>query len=143
MVLEYGGSMSGEHGDGLARSEWIDKMFGSRLRQAFETVKETFDPAHIMNPGKIVQPAPMDANLRYGAGYQTSRLQTFFSYDSRGRVSRIGRNVLGCRSLPQEIGRHHVPVLPGDAGGKAFDPGTRECPARRPVWSIVRRDDER
>ena len=84
MVLEYGGSMSGEHGDGLARSEWIDKMFGSRLRQAFETVKETFDPAHIMNPGKIVQPAPMDANLRYGAGYQTSRLQTFFSYDSEG-----------------------------------------------------------
>jgi len=88
LVLEYGGSMSSEHGDGLARSEWIPKMFGPRLVQAFGEVKAAFDPAGIMNPGKIVGAPPMDANLRYGEGYVTQELDTYFSYDREGGFQR-------------------------------------------------------
>ena len=83
-VLEYGGAMSAEHGDGLARSEWIEKMFGPRLPRAFARVKAAFDPAGVLNPGKIVDPPPMDANLRYGDGYPEVREETWFRYDEAG-----------------------------------------------------------
>ena len=83
-VLEYGGAMSAEHGDGLARSEWIEKMFGPRLPRAFARVKAAFDPAGVLNPGKIVDPPPMDANLRYGDGYPEVREETYFRYDEAG-----------------------------------------------------------
>ena len=83
-VLEYGGSMSAEHGDGLARSEWIAKMFGPRLVDAFGQVKAAFDPAGIMNPGKIVAPPPMDESLRYGDDYANTEVSTFFRYDEAG-----------------------------------------------------------
>jgi FAD/FMN-containing dehydrogenase/Fe-S oxidoreductase len=83
-VLEYGGSMSAEHGDGLARSEWIEKMFGPRLVEAFARVKAAFDPDNVMNPGKIVDAPPMDANLRYGEGYPETPVETFFRYDEAG-----------------------------------------------------------
>ena len=64
MVREDGGAMTGEHGDGLARSEWIAKMFGPELVSAFEEVKDAFAPHAIMNPGKIVRAPRMDENLR-------------------------------------------------------------------------------
>ena len=83
-VLEYGGSMSAEHGDGLARSEWVEKMFGPRLVAAFTKVKAAFDPEGIMNPGKIVNAPPMDENLRYGEGYSSVSVPTFFRYDEAG-----------------------------------------------------------
>ena len=84
MVREYGGAMSGEHGDGLARSEWIAKMFGSELVAAFEEVKAAFDPRSIMNPGKIVNAPRMDENLRYYPAYQTQKVDTFFSFSAAG-----------------------------------------------------------
>ncbi len=83
-VLEYGGAMSAEHGDGLARSEWIEKMFGPRLPRAFAKVKAAFDPTGVLNPGKIVDAPPMDANLRYGDGYPEVREETWFRYDEAG-----------------------------------------------------------
>lgn len=83
-VLEYGGAMSAEHGDGLARSEWIGKMFGPRLVEAFSDVKGVFDPQGIMNPGKIVDGPAMDENLRYGEGYPVSSTETVFRYDEAG-----------------------------------------------------------
>src|SRR5919205_1321918 len=52
LVLEYGGSLSGEHGDGLARSEWNRKMFGPRVYEAFRELKRAFDPHNLFNPGK-------------------------------------------------------------------------------------------
>ncbi|MFH1568993.1 MAG: FAD-linked oxidase C-terminal domain-containing protein [Gemmatimonadota bacterium] len=88
LVLEYGGSMSAEHGDGLARSEWIGKMFGPRLVRAFEEVKAAFDPAGIMNPGKIVRAPRMDQNLRYGEGHSTLELDTYFRFDREGGFQR-------------------------------------------------------
>ena len=58
LVLEFGGAMSAEHGDGLARSCWNEKLFGPTLYQAFRELKAAFDPGSIMNPGKILEPPP-------------------------------------------------------------------------------------
>ncbi len=71
MVAEYKGSHSGEHGDGLVRSEFHAPMFGERLVHAFEEVKDRFDPGGLFNPGKIVRAPKFDdrANFRYGPGY--------------------------------------------------------------------------
>jgi FAD/FMN-containing dehydrogenase/Fe-S oxidoreductase len=71
LVREYKGSHSGEHGDGLARSEFHTQMFGERIVRAFETVKEAFDPTGMLNPNRIVHPPRMDDRtlFRYGPGY--------------------------------------------------------------------------
>jgi FAD/FMN-containing dehydrogenase/Fe-S oxidoreductase len=73
MVREYKGAFSGEHGDGLVRSEWVAWQFGPRLLRAFEEVKDLFDPAGIMNPGKIVRSTRMDDRslFRFKPGYQS------------------------------------------------------------------------
>jgi Fe-S oxidoreductase len=71
MVREYKGAYSGEHGDGLVRSEWVAWQFGPRLTRAFEAVKDAFDPEGRLNPGKIVRPSRMDDHtlFRFKAGY--------------------------------------------------------------------------
>ncbi len=71
LVREYKGSHSGEHGDGLLRSEFHAQMFGERIVRAFETVKDAFDPAAMLNPNRIVRPPRMDDRslFRYGPGY--------------------------------------------------------------------------
>jgi FAD/FMN-containing dehydrogenase/Fe-S oxidoreductase len=71
LVREYKGSHSGEHGDGIARSEFHETMFGPRIVRAFETVKDAFDPTALLNPGRIVRPARMDDRslFRYAPGY--------------------------------------------------------------------------
>src|SRR5262245_29421023 len=84
LVLEFGGALSGEHGDGLVRGPFMEKMFGTTLYQAFRSLKHTFDPDGIFNPGKIVDCPPMTRNLRYGAGYQTPKPVTYFDYDEYG-----------------------------------------------------------
>ncbi len=84
LVLEFGGSMSGEHGDGLVRSGWNEKMFGSQIYDAFRDVKAAFDPKGIMNPGKIVDSPPMTNSLRIGPTYSTIETRTGFSYSSEG-----------------------------------------------------------
>ena len=73
IVREYKGAYSGEHGDGLVRSEWVAWQFGPKLTQAFEAIKDAFDPDGLMNPGKIVRSTRMDdATLfRYPPGYHT------------------------------------------------------------------------
>jgi FAD/FMN-containing dehydrogenase/Fe-S oxidoreductase len=74
LVRQYKGSHSGEHGDGLVRSEFHQEMFGSRLVQAFEEVKDTFDPKGVMNPGKIVRSPKFDSRdlFRYAPDYKVS-----------------------------------------------------------------------
>ncbi len=78
MVREYKGAYSGEHGDGLVRSEWVAWQFGPRLARAFEAVKAALDPDGRMNPGKIVRPPKMDdrALFRFKPGYATPPLAT-------------------------------------------------------------------
>ncbi|HTU93502.1 MAG TPA: FAD-linked oxidase C-terminal domain-containing protein, partial [Gemmataceae bacterium] len=80
LVLEYGGSLSGEHGDGLARSEWNEKMFGPAVYRAFCRVKQAFDPKSLLNPGRIVHAPPMTDNLRYGPPYDPIEPPTVFDY---------------------------------------------------------------
>jgi FAD/FMN-containing dehydrogenase/Fe-S oxidoreductase len=72
LVLEFGGSLSGEHGDGLLRSEFNRELFGHTLYEAFREIKRTFDPHGVLNTGKIVDAQPLDINLRYGANYRTT-----------------------------------------------------------------------
>jgi FAD/FMN-containing dehydrogenase/Fe-S oxidoreductase len=84
LVLEYGGALSGEHGDGLVRSCFMERMFGPALYEAFRHIKRTFDPHGLLNPGKIVDAPPLTSNLRYGAGYRTVQPLTFFDYSEHG-----------------------------------------------------------
>jgi FAD/FMN-containing dehydrogenase/Fe-S oxidoreductase len=78
MVRAYKGSHSGEHGDGIVRSEFHEKMFGPRLVKAFEKVKDRFDPAGVLNPGKIVRAPKMDDRrlFRYAPDYQVKDFRT-------------------------------------------------------------------
>lgn len=87
LVLEFGGSLSGEHGDGLVRSPFLRKMFGPALYEAFRTIKHTFDPHGIFNPGKIVDAPPMTSNLRFGPGYKTLNPPTYFDYSEYGGMA--------------------------------------------------------
>lgn len=85
LVQEFGGAMSGEHGDGLARSYHNLKLFGPKLFAAFGEVKKLFDPFGLMNPGKVAAtPSPVD-DLRYGTEYRGTPVKTFqdFSYEER------------------------------------------------------------
>jgi Fe-S oxidoreductase len=88
LVLKYGGSLSGEHGDGLVRSPFQEKMFGPALYGAFQKLKQTFDPQNLLNPGKIVNAPPLTANLRYGVGYVTPEISTTFDFTADGGVVR-------------------------------------------------------
>ncbi len=89
LVLEYGGALSGEHGDGLLRSEHNQRLFGPTLYAAFQTIKRTFDPASLLNPGKIVDAPPLDAHLRYVPRRGTPvKLHTHFAFrDTGGMLS--------------------------------------------------------
>jgi Fe-S oxidoreductase len=84
LVLEYGGALSGEHGDGLARSHFNQKLYGPVLYEAFRRVKQTFDPKNLMNPGKIVDAPPMTESLRIGPGYQTWEPETTLDFTAQG-----------------------------------------------------------
>jgi FAD/FMN-containing dehydrogenase/Fe-S oxidoreductase len=84
LVLSHGGSLSGEHGDGQSRAELLPKMFGEELVGAFREFKSIWDPDWRMNPGKVVDPHPIDSNLRLGAGYRPPRVKTHFAFPSDG-----------------------------------------------------------
>lgn len=92
LVLEYGGAISGEHGDGLSRSEFNAKIFGPTLYQAFQDIKQTFDPQGILNPGKIINAQTMVENLRFagrsGRGYTSRPVKTYFSFAKEGGFDR-------------------------------------------------------
>jgi FAD/FMN-containing dehydrogenase/Fe-S oxidoreductase len=80
LVVSYGGSLSGEHGDGQARAELLPRMFGPELLQAFREFKNIWDPAWKMNPGKLIEPYKIDENLRLGAGYKPWQPETHFQF---------------------------------------------------------------
>ena len=84
LVLEFGGAMSGEHGDGLARSHLNEKLFGPDLYQEFRKVKHLFDPQRLLNPGKIVDAPPMTESLRFGASYKTWQPDTVLDFGDQG-----------------------------------------------------------
>jgi FAD/FMN-containing dehydrogenase/Fe-S oxidoreductase len=108
MVLEYKGSHSGEHGDGIVRSEFHEKMFGPRLVRAFEEVKDRFDPKGLFNPGKIVRAPKFDDRslFRYGPDYHGEEIRTHLDWSAypgsgggfQGAVEMCNNNG-ACRAL--------------------------------------------
>ncbi|MGH7174497.1 MAG: FAD-binding and (Fe-S)-binding domain-containing protein [Gemmataceae bacterium] len=102
LVLKYGGALSGEHGDGLVRSPFQEKMYGSTLYQAFRKIKRTFDACNILNPGKIVDAPPLTTNLRYGPRYVTPDVPTTFDFSADGGMTRAAELCVGvgeCRKI--------------------------------------------
>jgi FAD/FMN-containing dehydrogenase/ferredoxin len=102
LVVEFGGSLSGEHGDGLARSEFLPRLFGPEIMELHRSVKRVFDPGGRMNPGKIVDPPPMDESLRFGEAYSATPPETFFDYSADGGWDRAVEKCNGmgvCRKL--------------------------------------------
>ncbi|MEU3536972.1 FAD-linked oxidase C-terminal domain-containing protein [Streptomyces murinus] len=102
LVASYGGSLSGEHGDGQARGELLTRMFGERLVGAFGELKALFDPDDRMNPGKIVRPQPVDGQLRLGADWRPDTPETRFGFpDDEHSFTRAVLRCVGvgnCRS---------------------------------------------
>src|SRR5262249_32622131 len=80
LVLKYGGALSGEHGDGLVRSPFQQRMYGPALYQAFREIKQAFDPLGLLNPGKIVDAPPLASSLRFGPKYVTPEVPTTFDF---------------------------------------------------------------
>jgi FAD/FMN-containing dehydrogenase/Fe-S oxidoreductase len=103
LVTKYGGSISGEHGDGQSKAEFLVKMFGPELISAFEQFKAIWDPDWKMNPGKIVRPYRIDENLRLGPDYHPWQPQTHFQYpDDEGSFAHATMRCVGvgkCRRV--------------------------------------------
>ena len=120
LCVKYGGSLSGEHGDGQARGEFLYKMFGEELIQAFREFKSIWDPDWKMNPGKVVDPYRIDENLRLGADYHPWEPETHFKFpQDDGSFAHADAALRRHRQVPsqgrQESGRrHHVSQLHGD-----------------------------
>ena len=109
LVREYKGSHSGEHGDGIARSEFHESMFGSRIVLAFEAVKDAFDPAGMLNPNRIVHPPRMDDRslMRFGTQYDPSAAATALDWSEHpghllGAVEMCNNNG-ACRGFDTEV----------------------------------------
>jgi FAD/FMN-containing dehydrogenase/Fe-S oxidoreductase len=96
LVVSYGGSLSGEHGDGQSRAEFLPKMFGPDIMEAFHEFKRIWDPQNRMNPGKIVDPYRVDENLRYGSDYNHPAPATHFGFpDASGNFAHAMQRCVG------------------------------------------------
>ncbi|MGH7575804.1 MAG: FAD-binding and (Fe-S)-binding domain-containing protein, partial [Longimicrobiales bacterium] len=100
---KYGGSISGEHGDGQARGDLLPIMYGDEVMEAFREFKSIWDPDHMMNPGKLVDAYPRDANLRLGSDYRPATPETHFKFpDDEGGFAGAALRCVGvgaCRRL--------------------------------------------
>ena len=103
LVLEFGGALSGEHGDGLVRAPFQKKMFGPVLYDAFCEIKRTFDPEGLFNPGKIVNSPPLTENLRFGVDYETRDVQTLFDFSDFGGMLRASEQCGGVGACRKTI----------------------------------------
>ncbi len=103
LVKKYKGSMSGEHGDGIVRAEFIPLMIGDENYNLLKQIKSAFDPENIFNPGKIVDAYPMDENLRYTPDRETPEIETLMDFTESQGILRAAEKCNGsgdCRKLP-------------------------------------------
>ena len=102
LVKKYNGSLSGEHGDGRVRSEFISLVLGEENYNLLKRIKHTWDSNSIFNPGKIVDPKPMDTSLRYEPDIEIKEIETVFNFDETGGILRTAEKCNGsgdCRKL--------------------------------------------
>jgi FAD/FMN-containing dehydrogenase/Fe-S oxidoreductase len=105
LVSSYGGSLSGEHGDGHARAELLDRMFGPELVEGFREFKAVWDPDGKMNPGKVSDPYPLDTNLRMAPPYETRAVKTYFSFhDDAGSFAAAAERCFGVGACRDQEG---------------------------------------
>ncbi|HEY9898367.1 MAG TPA: FAD-linked oxidase C-terminal domain-containing protein [Pantanalinema sp.] len=103
LVVSFGGSISGEHGDGQSKAEFLGKMYGPELLEAFEEFKAIWDPEGKLNPGKIVDPYRVDQNLRLGTGYRPPQPKTHFKFpQDQGSFSRATLRCVGVGECRKE-----------------------------------------
>jgi FAD/FMN-containing dehydrogenase/Fe-S oxidoreductase len=110
LVVRYGGSLSGEHGDGQSKAEFLGRMFGPELVGAFAEFKRIWDPEGRMNPGKIVDPFPATQNLRLGTAYAPPQPLTFFEFPKDDHD--FGRTLLRCVGVGNCRRTHHETMCP-------------------------------
>ena len=103
LALEFGGAMTGEHGDGIVRSCWIEKMYGPQIVKAFHEVKRLFDPDNLMNPHKIVDPWPMTEHLRFGPSHRQSEVKTAFDFTPHGGMAGLAQMCSGVGQCRQTL----------------------------------------
>ena len=135
IVREYKGAFSGEHGDGLVRSEWVGWQFGPRLSKAFEQIKDLFDPSRLMNPGKIVHATRMDdATLfRFAPTYRTMPLDTGLDWSAWNVQNDPTTGALtapGAGGDPAQGYAKAVEMCNNNGHCRKFDAGTM-CPSFR------------
>ncbi|MCH7839974.1 MAG: 4Fe-4S dicluster domain-containing protein, partial [Planctomycetes bacterium] len=103
LALKYGGAMTGEHGDGMVRSCWLEKMYGPDIMQAFKEVKRAFDPKGLLNPHKIVDPRPMTEHLRYGPSFQSMAVKTHLDFSTHGGMAGLAGMCSGVGQCRQRL----------------------------------------
>ena len=108
MVKKYRGSHSGEHGDGIVRSEFHEKMFGKKIINSFEQIKDSFDKKNLLNPHKIVRPYKSDDRslMRYKSDYKAENISTHYDWSSWGQFSdavEMCNNNGACRKLDSGV----------------------------------------
>lgn len=105
LVVRYGGSLSGEHGDGQARGEFLPRMYGEELYRAFQEFKAIWDPDNKMNPGKVVDAYKITNNLRLGVNYNLPQVETHFKYPSdKGTFTHAALRCVGVGKCRREEG---------------------------------------
>jgi FAD/FMN-containing dehydrogenase/Fe-S oxidoreductase len=107
LVKSYGGSFSGEHGDGIVRAEFIPQMIGEKNYELIKRIKNVFDPQNIFNKGKIVNPFPMDESLRYEIDRKEPEIETIQDFSDSLGILRATEKCNGsgdCRKLPEAGG---------------------------------------
>lgn len=95
LVKKYNGSLSGEHGDGLVRAEFIPIVLGQRNYELFRRIKKTWDPHNIFNPGKIVDAPPMDQSLREDYSTNENEIKTIFNFEKEGNIIKAAEKCSG------------------------------------------------
>ena len=141
LVRKYKGAYSGEHGDGLCRGEWIEWQFGPHITQAFASIKEHFDPLHLLSPQRIVNPPKMDDTtlMRFGKHYQVIPIQTALdwrAWDVQNNPATEETTAPGTGADPAQGFAKAVEMCNNNGTCRKFDAGTM-CPSYR-----VTRDEQ-
>lgn len=131
LVKKYGGSFSGEHGDGIVRAEFIPMMIGDKNYELLCQIKEVFDPQNIFNKGKIVRALPMDENLRYEPNRKEPEIKTFMDFDD-------GEGILRTAEKCNGSGDCRKPIAAGGGMCPSFRATTNEMDTTRARANALR-----